>query len=361
LKTRVAVVGGGIFGAMTANRLAEAGRDVTLFERRADLLEGASFNNQNRLHLGFHYPRDEKTARQCIRGFKLFCAMFPSAILDGAPNAYFIASECSRTTPEAYLAFADRLGLKYERLDLAKFSPRVQNVDLGISVEEVIYDCAILRVLMSKRLLANGVQTRLGVDVRRVVRTPGGGFTLVFASGDYDTFDAVVDCTYAETGALGSQLGHSMTDLQYEYTVIPIMKWDRAPVGITVMDGPFMTVLPFGKTGDFLLYHVEHSVLTRIKSTRMPPDWRDPETAPAAVIDLSFVKRMMKSCEHFVDLQGMTWTGRVLEGPRVVLPNRDATDERLSIVRKLEPGFVTVFSGKIDHCTWAADEVVEAL
>ena len=29
-------------------------------------------NNQNRLHLGFHYPRDIETGIQSIRGFDLF-------------------------------------------------------------------------------------------------------------------------------------------------------------------------------------------------------------------------------------------------------------------------------------------------
>ena len=28
-------------------------------------MQGASLNNQNRLHLGYHYPRDLSTATQC--------------------------------------------------------------------------------------------------------------------------------------------------------------------------------------------------------------------------------------------------------------------------------------------------------
>ena len=36
----------------------------------SNFLIGASKNNQNRLHLGFHYPRDIKTVYQCIDGFE---------------------------------------------------------------------------------------------------------------------------------------------------------------------------------------------------------------------------------------------------------------------------------------------------
>ena len=66
----VAIVGCGIFGAVTALRLSELGMKVDVFESNAGPLSGASYNNQNRLHLGFHYPRDHETAKQCIRGFE---------------------------------------------------------------------------------------------------------------------------------------------------------------------------------------------------------------------------------------------------------------------------------------------------
>ena len=48
-----------------------------------------------------------------------------------------------------------------------------------------------------------------------------------------------------------------------------------------------------------------------------------------------------------------------LEGPRVVIANQDDTDARPSLVESPEPGCVSVFSGKIDHCVWVADEVME--
>jgi len=72
----VAVIGAGIFGCMAAIRLREAGHRVTLFERRDGILQGASLNNQNRLHLGFHYPRSPETTAQCAKGFAAFAREF---------------------------------------------------------------------------------------------------------------------------------------------------------------------------------------------------------------------------------------------------------------------------------------------
>ena len=149
---RVAVVGCGVFGAMAAIRLAESGRDVTIFEKEEAPLTGASFNHQNRLHLGFHYPRVAPTARLCIRGFQRFREAFPECIRADFVNAYFIASSGSLTSVDEYLAFCDQLGLRHEQLDPKDFQPRVQGVDLGVAVDEVVYDCGILRQLISRRL-----------------------------------------------------------------------------------------------------------------------------------------------------------------------------------------------------------------
>ena len=54
----VAVIGCGIFGAEIAIRAKSLGLSVSVYEANNDILSGASANNQNRLHLGFHYPRD---------------------------------------------------------------------------------------------------------------------------------------------------------------------------------------------------------------------------------------------------------------------------------------------------------------
>lgn len=353
----VAVIGCGIFGAMTALRLAEQGASVVVFERQATALMGASFNNQNRLHLGFHYPRDDETARQCIRGFQRFRDEFKDCLLDGFPNAYFIASEGSQTTPKDYLAFCQRVGLSHDLIDPATFSPRVQGVDLGLLCGEVVYDCGLLRRLVLKKLEAGGIEPRFSTAVTGVKRQDGG-FVVEAAGQALQRFDAVVNCTYADVGRLTSGLGHAVPQRQYEYTMVPILAWDRPPVGITVMDGRFMTVLPFGQTGRFLLYHVSHTVVETSVGEQMPDGWLDPATAPSSRQDrVALFERMRAACMAFVPALASAQLVGFLEGPRVVLAHRDSTDARPSIIEQHEPGYLSVFTGKIDHCVWVADDI----
>ena len=349
---RVAVIGCGVFGAVIAIGLAEAGADVTVFERQQDILQGASQNNQRRLHQGFHYPRDLATARQCVRGFSRFRDAFPDCVSGGWPNAYFIASEGSKTAPEDYRLFAERLGVEFTTIDVATFEPEVRGVSAGILVPEAVYDCSILRETLRGRLDRAGVHLLLGHDVVRIERERGG-----FRLNGEQVFDAVVNCAYADINRLGAQLGHPCPRRQYEYTVVPIVEWDRPPVGITVMDGPFATVLPLGKTGRFLVYHVVHSVVDRALAEQVPEEWLVRVRHEVHEVG----ERILSASEVFVpDLARARIVG-FLEGPRVVLPDSEDTDARPSIVRAVEPGYLTVFAGKVDHCVAVADEVVSRL
>ena len=358
----VAIVGCGIFGAMSALRLAARGARVTIFERQHAPLLGASYNNQNRLHLGFHYPRDDETARQSIRGFDRFRQDFAPCILGGFANAYFVASEGSLVTAQQYLAFCERLGLRYERIEPARYEPLVQGVDLGVLCDEVVYDSAVLARLVFERLEAARVEKHFDAPVQRIQRRAGGGFRLdVNARGPRD-FDAVVNCTYANINDLGAQLGHDVAEYQFEYTMVPIIEWAHAPVGVSIMDGPFMTVLPFGQTGRFLLYHVAHSVIAEHVGRHMPDHWTERAGSPARKVDAeALFERILASCTRFVPALATARCRGFLEGPRMVLANRHKTDARPSIVREREPGYVTAFTGKIDHCIWVADEIAELL
>jgi uncharacterized heparinase superfamily protein len=66
------------------------------------------------------------------------------------------------------------------------------------------------------------------------------------------------------------------------------------------------------------------------------------------------------SCKFIPALRECRLKGFV-QGPRMVLAHRDDTDARPSIVTKHEDGYISVFSGKVDHCLWVAEEVASKL
>ena len=116
---RIAVIGGGIFGCEIAEVLSKApGNHVTLIERKENILLGASLNNQNRLHLGYHYPRDPDTAEMSAVGFRKFSEKYSSAISEKFDNYYFIANEDSKVSFLEFEEFCSENKLSFDRVNL---------------------------------------------------------------------------------------------------------------------------------------------------------------------------------------------------------------------------------------------------
>lgn len=358
----IAVIGGGVFGVMTAIRLAEMGQSVSLFERLPGLMQGASVN-ANRLHVGFHYPRDAETARQCLRGARAFREDFGAAIIPGVSNAYFIAREGSLTSPVDYLAHCDSLGLHYRVIDPGTFQPPVTNTALGVMTDEVIYTADVLRELMVARLRRSGARTLVDRDVVDIRRDGTRGIEISTREAAPACFDAVVNCAYADINRLTARLSHRIEARHYEYAAVPIIELDWPElVSITILDGAFMSLLPFGERGRYLLYHVSHSVIAQSDAPLLDRAWLDPRTSPFTAVDRrEWFDRHLERCCHFIPaLRSARLTG-VVQGPRMVLADREDTDARPSMVTSHEPDYLTVFAGKIDHCTWVADEVAMRL
>jgi len=359
----VAVIGCGMFGAEVAMMAQSYGLKVAVYEAKDDILLGASANNQNRLHLGFHYPRDLNTGKQSIRGFDDFKRKYASCIREGFPNAYFIANEKSLTSPDAFLEFCGLLGVRYERIAASDLPVKVQGADVGILCDEVVYDCAILRDLVWDRLRHANIDIALNERVERIART-GEGYRIESNHRPPVLAKVVVNACYGDINRLTEQLDHPVPENLYEYTAVPIIRLNIPRVGITIMDGPFMTVLPHGKSENFLLYNVEHTLVAREVARQLNQDWLSPETGPFAAVDKKkYFQKMIALCKQYVPALESAELVGFLEGPRMVLARKEASDERPSIVTAHDDrnSYFTVFAGKIDHCMWVAGEVCDVL
>lgn len=353
----VAVIGGGIFGAEAALRARSLGLSVKIYEAKHDILCGASKNNQNRLHLGFHYPRDLDTGKQSIRGFKAFQEKYQESIQDNFLNAYFIANLNSLTSPESYLAFCKELGVPFEQISSKDFPVDICGADTGILCNEVVYDCQILKELVWKRLRDQKIDVVLGTRVTKVIRH--NQYYQIEGSDDSNLIaDFIVNASYADINRITKQLGYSITENLYEYTVVPIIKLAFPKIGITIMDGPFMTLLPYGKTDSFLLYNVVQSVVASQVAELIPSAWLLPETAPFQNLDKEvFFRQIVERCSKYLPILKSAELVGFLEGPRMVQARRDDSDARPSIVQEYNGTYISIYAGKIDHSLWVADEV----
>ena len=355
---RVAVIGAGVFGCNVALAVANAGFEVVLLERLPDIIMGASKNNTNRVHQGFHYPRDMKTAIECRDNYSRFETEFREALLDNYTSIYCIAEKKSLTSKEEFIKFCDALGLSYSVIGLNSLSMKIGGCSLGISCSETILDSDILRNILNAKIADNNrVILSCNTEVAAIKKC-SHQYELTFLpeKKPKQAFDAVVNCSYASINTLTEQLGYQVCEEQYEYTVVPIISLDLPPTSITIMDGPFMTLFPYGKTKNFLLYHVDYSVISTEITRTLNRDWLDPQKSPLSSLDqYKHFDTMLKSCSKFVPILASAKLCGYLQSPRMVLPKHEQDDARPSFVNDYGEGYLTVFSGKIDRSLSIAD------
>ena len=353
----VVVIGAGIFGSEVALSATSLNLKVKVFEAKDAIMSGASKNNQNRLHLGFHYPRDLETGLQSIRGFYAFKEKYTNCISEKFENAYFIASQGSLTSPKEYLTFCKKLGVNYKELMLSNFPIDIQGVDIGIICEEVVYDVNLIKYELMKSYDNSNIELTLNSHIKKISHCDEG-FEIVDNFGKKIKTKFLINATYSDINRITATLGYNINYNHYEYTVVPVIQLDIPPVGVTIMDGPFFTLLPFGKTGKHLLYSVEKSVIKATTSKQMPEEWNTPEKAPFKNLDKNkFFDDMKKEVSLFIPNIANAKIVDFLQGPRMVLANKDRTDARPSVIKTFDNKYVTIFSGKIDHSIWVAEDI----
>ena len=73
----ITIIGAGWYGCYIGLKLKQHGVKFEILEKQSDIFLGSSGFNQNRLHQGYHYPRDYATRKTSLEGFDKFNSKFP--------------------------------------------------------------------------------------------------------------------------------------------------------------------------------------------------------------------------------------------------------------------------------------------
>jgi len=332
---RVAVVGGGVFGATTAIDLAQVGVQVDLFEAQHDLLTGATARCQARLHSGYHYPRSDATATAARDAAPEFKARYPEAIRTA--DQHYVIAEDSKVSADEYLAFCNRLGLPYEVVE----PPQVHHAQVCVQVPEAFIDVDMLRRLLRRDLRRAGVDVRLGKKVEAPL--PG--------------YDLTVMATYGQPWP---------KPLRYELCEVALVEVGGRYEGqsFVVMDGNHVSLDPYGRV--HMLYGVVESVhdATEGPVPEIADRYQGLLRRHGPVVNgLTNVEAMLKTAgQHLRGLhphgQGLSIYHGSMYSVRAVLPGVDGTDERPTLVER-NSDVISILSGKICTAVSAARSVTE--
>ena len=351
------VVGGGFYGCVLAQHLRHAlGQRTLLVEANTNLLARASYVNQARVHHGYHYPRSLLTGYRSRVNFDRFLEDYRDCIDDGFTSYYAIGRLFSKVTAAQFKFFCQRIGAPIE--DAPAQIQRLFSPDLiedVFEVREVAFDAVKLRKRLTDELNTSGVEVRLGTTAERVERLPNGWLALSLSSNgtaSRATSTQVFNCTYSRMNRLLAASALPPLALKYELAELALVEVPEPlrEVGITVMCGPFFSVIPFPPRGLHSFSHVRYTPHC---------EWHDgPGEFDGDPYDLfdrmrkeTHYVEMVKDASRFLPLLKESRYVDSIWELKTVLPRSEVDDSRPILFKENYglKGFTCIMGSKIDN------------
>ena len=241
----ICIIGSGWYGLHTALLLKDK-HNVTILEKENDIFCKSSYYNQNRLHLGYHYPRCQDTINMCKNNFDLFIKYYNCCVEDISKNVYFISKESKINIDEYEQLFLNNNHI-VSFVDTSNIT--ISNVfNKYFIVNEKIINNNKAKEFFIKNLLNCNIITNYNVSKIEQVDNK-------CIINDTFIFDKIIDCT-------NNQLNLSKFKYNYEVTISLIYK--RICIfeynAITIMDGNFFSLYPQDNTCNlYTLTHVKYT------------------------------------------------------------------------------------------------------
>ena len=356
MKNNIAIVGAGLFGLTTYLVLRKNGFNCTLFDKNKDILLGASTNNLNRVHFGYHYPRDYETAAQSLKGYKSFKKFYKKSIIHNFDNYYFIAKS-SKVGFKKYLKFCVNNKLKFKNLKFKKFLINTSKIQGSIKVNEPIYDWSEIKKIAKKKLkqIKNN-SLKLNEEVIEIQYKKK--FLLKTPTNQY-IFDQIVDTSYEGSNKISKKISEPKKFIFQQVIVHEFTSNNFNKLGLALMDGNFFSFLPKGKTNKHILYHVQHSVLRNRIAKQFPNDWYFAKISKNKVKSSRY--KIMKDIRKYLPGLNVKFNNKYYVSPRIFPTNLEKSDKRISKILKIKKGYFKILSAKVDHSVDIAYELLKFL
>lgn len=347
----IAVIGGGFYGCSIAALLAQLGAHVAVFEKEAQLLTRSSYNNQARLHGGYHYPRSFSTAYRSRVNLPRFLRDCKPSIDASFTKVYAIARRNSKISARQFEYFCRQIEApvrvasdQIQRL----FSPQL--IECAYVVEEYAFDAAILRKLMEERLGRAGVHVACNTAVTRVDRVRQGQFELTLNGSRNYAAQYVFNCTYSSLNAIPG-LPRTTHALKHEIAEMALVELPPSLAGlsVTVMDGPFFSFMPFPDRKLSTLSHVRYT--PHANWTESADEPRDPHLILRELAPQTRFRPMLCDAQRYMPhLADAQYKDSLFEIKTVLVKN-EVDDGRPILFEwhRDEPRLAWVLGSKIDN------------
>jgi glycine/D-amino acid oxidase-like deaminating enzyme len=255
------VIGGGFYGCSLALFLRSVSDKIVIVEAGGELMNRASRVNQARVHTGFHYPRSAITAVKSMILHRRFAADFPEAIHDDFQMLYAIARRRSKVSAKRFYRMFSDMGAPVAPAnpsEAALFNPAT--IEAVFACTERAFDYSVLRDHMRRRLDALHIELRLNTEAQQLEER-ADEVVVRLSSGAEIRARYVFNVTYSQINSVLRTGDLRQANLKHELTEIALIRPPRQMqgYGITIMDGPFLSVMPYPAEKLYSLTHVRYT------------------------------------------------------------------------------------------------------
>ena len=344
---KIAIIGAGFFGTAAALKLSKY-HDVDLFEKKKDILNGASKINQFRFHLGFHYPRSKKTLNEIKSSYKLFINFFSNKVFEKTYNYYGVSNKGSKISYNSYLKILRRFNLKF-KITKEKFN----NISNLILTEEKVLNYFKFKQIVKKKLKKSKVNLHLNTN---------------FKKKQIHDYDKIIICTYSANNEILSNLSNVKNSKKSRYELVEkiVVKLPAKfkKKSYVIIDGKFVCLDPYLGTNYHLLSDVKYSKIEVVK--KYNPMFRSVKKKYLndkinRNLKISNFKKFIKHSSNYLPfLKKAKYIGSMFI-VRALKLNVENTDERTGEIQQFDRKFISVFSGKWNTCVYVANKLNKLL
>jgi hypothetical protein len=225
----ILIIGAGWYGCHIAKILIQRGIEVTVIDKTNKIFSGSSYKNQNRLHLGFHYPRSKNTIIECKKGYSKFMENYMQLTETVENNLYFISSTNSHIGNETYIDTMASYDISFNIYN-GELPLEIVNVEKKIIKVSERYINPFKSKLYFNDIIIPHFKVIENCDVFKSINN-----ILLHMN---DSYDMIINCTYNLLNPIDFE--------HYELFVTLLYKIETPSIfAYTLMDGPFFSIYPY--------------------------------------------------------------------------------------------------------------------
>lgn len=355
------IFGAGIYGLYAAHLLAKKDLKVAVIEFDEQPLQRASYINQARVHNGYHYPRSVSTATKSASYYERFSRDFSFAINDSFKKIYAISANDSLTNAEQFLNFCEYVNIPANEISSRPyFNPGT--VEATFETIEYSYDANIIREWYVQEIKKYKNVSMFYNKQLESSENDGKEFSLIFKDGFKLSALKILNATYASVNQILKIFNYELFTTKYEICEVIMTKVSSKVqnVGITVMDGPFFSLMPFGESGYHSLTSVGHT--PHESSFNQLPEFSCQNYRKDCSIDQlqncntcpvkpeSAWNRMHQLAKKYLVPDISVSYDKSLFAVKALISASELDDSRPTVIKEFSqsPSFISVFSGKFN-------------